>query len=245
MNMDGLFGLGFASLSDNVPTLMDSLKSSGAISKKVFALYMNSFSSATYPLHGYPSSNLMIGGYDLATYSTTGSIEMTVPVDNSGFWEATMTSFSIHGVVVQTSPVVIFDSGTTAISFETSLLDSVFSTFTASSVNSCSTANDGSLVCTCSKTSDLMALTLEYGGKKLVFNAERLWTMQAGKCTLNIDAQTDPGMLLGDYFLSSYYVIHDMDNMQISFAPAVTASTTAPKSWAEMIMLAVGISMII
>jgi hypothetical protein len=240
---DGRLGLGLREPGYTVPTLLETLNSSKLISQRVFALYLNTFSSASYPLYGSPSSNLMIGGYDLATYSTSGSIEMTLPVRNTGYWEAIMTSFSIDGVVIQPSPDVFFDSGTTGIAFDATLLAIVHSTFTASTTNSCSAAG-GNLVCSCSKIADLMPLTLEYNGKKLWFNAETLWTMQGGKCTLNIDSQDNAGITLGDYFLSSYYVIYDVDSMTISFATAVSAKTTAT-SWAEIILLAVWASMII
>ncbi|OMJ66018.1 hypothetical protein SteCoe_37290 [Stentor coeruleus] len=36
--------------------------------------------------------------------------------------------------------------------------------------------------------------------------------------------------LLGGTFLSRYYTIHSMETMEISFAPAVMASTVAPLS---------------
>jgi hypothetical protein len=246
MSFDGLLGLGFSSLSDGYATLMDSLKNSGVIQQRVFALYLNAFASAKYPQYGNPSSNLMIGGYDLAMYSTPSSFIMTLPVINTGFWEAIMTSFSINGQVVQLGMDVIFDSGTTGIVFETSVMTKVVSAFTANTANQCQ-VDQGYLICSCKNVSDMMALTLEYNGRQLVFNANRLWTMLKGKaCMMNVESGDIPSMmLLGDYFLTSYYVVYDMDNMQVSFAPAVAANKTSALSWAKMIVLAVGLSMII
>ncbi len=56
---DGICGLGFKTLSNNVPTFMDNLKEKGLISKRMFSFYLSD-----YRMESSSLSELMIDGYD-------------------------------------------------------------------------------------------------------------------------------------------------------------------------------------
>ena len=138
--------------------------------------------------------------------------------------------------MIKNNVAVIFDSGTTAILADETLFGEITSTFTGNSSYSCSVVSS-ELKCNCNSVNDMLKFSIVYNGIALAFEAKRLWTYSSGSCTLNINTQSDPGFLLGDYFMTSYYTIHDMDNKKISFAPAVVASTSSSSSFAWKMMI--------
>lgn len=82
-NIDGIFGLGFKTISKSSPhkTPLDRLKDQNVIKKRVFCFHMHSHNDKI-------DGQLIIGGCDVEA-------KFYLPVKNSGYWQFRMTSIEV------------------------------------------------------------------------------------------------------------------------------------------------------
>lgn len=99
---DGILGMGWASISvDHIPTVFDTLKASGAVSKGQFAFYLPSTSGA--------QGELTLGGSDSSHY--TGEL-FTQKLSHESYWEIPLQDMQIKGASVTSVKSAIIDTGT-------------------------------------------------------------------------------------------------------------------------------------
>jgi len=79
----------------------------------------------------------------------------------------------------------------------------------------------------CSDISSLPAIDLLWGGYWLeIFVDDYIVNFDDYTCAFCITELSPDIAILGDSFLRNFYVIHDYDNMQISFAPLANSDVT-------------------
>ncbi|OMJ78899.1 hypothetical protein SteCoe_21168 [Stentor coeruleus] len=243
-DIDGLIGFAFKEISDGYSTFMDSLKSAGIIKNRIFGLYLNDLDE-TDNMEGYPSSNLEIGGYDLDTYSTTGKILVTIPVTLDGFWGSDLIDTYIDGAKIGSKRNVIFDSGTTLTYAQNDDYYSIIDYMQNSDYN-CEVRTDQTLYCTCEDIDAMPYVSFKYNGIELKLDPSNMWKKSTtNECYMYLYNSEDDYWLLGGTFLSRYYTIHNMETMEISFAPAVMASTVAPSPSSRGAYLAITLSVLV
>merc|ERR1712005_2807 len=104
--------MGLSGISvDGVPTPLQALKASGALTEDVFAFYL-----------GHQSAGeLVLGGVDPSHYTGEFSylpVQEMVP-GKMGYWEIKMDSFEINGKNMVDSTKAIVDSGTSLLAVPT------------------------------------------------------------------------------------------------------------------------------
>jgi cathepsin D len=203
-----------------------SLKAASVITDAVFAVYLNFFDfyNAT-GVTGTPASNLMIGDYDLATYST-GGIAANLSVDNStDGWGVKIDSVSIGNLTLTNSGVARISTGdyliyAPAVAY-TSLASHLMNSSTCELVGS-----NNSVACNCSSADEMEDLHFSQGTNELTADRHSLWHYDGQRCWLLVTAQTSDSSswTLGLTFIVNYYTIFDLDHQSIAFAKAVSAS---------------------
>jgi hypothetical protein len=90
---DGVMGLGF-NHATKIPSFIETLKLEGKIEEPVFAMYFSD--NAYIPLaETSPESNIIIGGYDLATYSTDIEFSYVPVMKPATDWVISVSKFNI------------------------------------------------------------------------------------------------------------------------------------------------------
>ncbi len=94
---DGLLGFGFATLSNNYPTIMDNLLKEGKISEKVFSMYLaDNFDAEVYKETKIKNSYLVIGGYDVNMIA--GDMIVMCPVISNNYWAVGISKITFKGI---------------------------------------------------------------------------------------------------------------------------------------------------
>lgn len=229
-NCDGLIGFALKEPNDGNPTYMDSLKEAGVIDKKIFGLYLNDLDVDT-EMEGIPASNLEIGGYDLETYSTTGQILVTIPITDDSFWQNDFMEIYVDNSKIASTRCVVFDSGTTLVYADSRDYIEILDYMVSNYDYNCEVKSN-TLYCDCSDIDTMPAIYFKYDGVKLKLEPSNMWEKyEDNKCLMDVGDAEEECWLLGGTFMSRYYSIHDMDNMEISFAPAVLASTGSSSTY--------------
>ncbi|OMJ75452.1 hypothetical protein SteCoe_25421 [Stentor coeruleus] len=232
---DGILGLGFKGLSDDYPTLMDSLKSSGIIDQRIFAMYLNRVGVIFGPEgYGTKPSNLEIGGYSLAEYSYNNTFAVTVDIDTSpGYWQAEIYKIKL-GSFKTSLPLVIFDSGTTLIGIP---LDKFVEISEFLSTYGCTLNIYNEIGCSCFVASTFY---FEFYMNSVILEipTENLWYNTQGLCYLLASPMNTNFWIIGEVFLQNYYTVYDLDNKQIKFAPVyANLTSTYEDSWGQKLVI--------
>lgn len=207
---DGLLGLAFKKLSNDMPTFMDNLQDQGVIENAVFSVFLSDshFTDVDGPL----SSAIIIGGYDLATYSNVTVINW-LDVDNSGFWQVELNVIE-YGTskLYDGSSQAILDTGTSLIYGPA---DDVLKLFSEVGEGRVCINDQGLFACRCTSVAEFKPMNFSMGGYEFRLEPDFMFRYDDGLCTLLVVGQSDNFWLLGDAFLRQYYTIWDMDNKKI------------------------------
>lgn len=235
----GVMGIGFPQLEvtysggkgntktpymyNNFPKQLQQL---GDIKSNVYSLYLGDSTETS-------KGNILFGAVDHSRYDGT---LFTVPIINtmekSGYttpiqFDITMNGLGItHGknstTFTTTTMPALLDSGTSLMYLPRILVDEI-----AHSINATYKDKYGYTVpCSFDNPEPFNDTELVFNFNGLLFHTDinnYLLQISADTCLLGISPSTDNSTLsvvLGDIFLSNAYVVYDLDNYQISMAPA-------------------------
>lgn len=210
-------GLGYMALSNNVPTLMDTLYNQGAIPAKVLGVFLSNSEDRSSP-----QSSVSIGGYDPSPYAK-GSLRFTPNLyPKVGFWTVGLKAVSFGEVRLQLKTrIAIFDTGASLIGAADSDFDAVSSWFATKF--GCESKNSFiACDCTAHPISTFPNITFNIGGFETKLTGPQYLSAYRSSgqliCMVLITSSFQDFWILGDSFLRQFYTVYDMDNNQIGFA---------------------------
>lgn len=228
LQSDGILGLGFSSLSSGFPTLIERLKARGAIQSAVFSIYLTRETAEL-------ESVVTFGGFDLAKYSSGGTVQYIPLQGKPGYWSVALKSIYVDREPM--SPGVftaIIDSGTSFIHGPAIPVQSLLSSIQSSGM--CDNIG-GMLLCTCTwyyPKRNYPILTFVLGsGERFEVRPETYMLEDGGQCLVMI-SELGSGAefwILGDVFMREYYSIFDMDNARIGFTRSFQLSSSSGWLW--------------
>lgn len=205
---DGLLGLAFSSINTVQPqqqtTFFDTVKNQ--LAQKLFAVTLKYHAAGSYDF----------GYIDTSKY--TGSITYVNVDTSNGFWQFTASGYSIgSGSTTSSSFSAIADTGTTLAYLPTSVVSAYYAKVSGAKYDS----SQGGYVFPCSTT--LPSFSVVIGGTNHVIPGKYINYAPAtsSTCFGGIQANTGIGFsILGDIFLKSQYVVHDVSqgSPRIGFA---------------------------
>lgn len=152
-------------------------------------------------------------------------------VQKQGFYNVTMDSLRVPGFgqaghFCRGGCFAIIDSGTSLIGGPTSEVTELNTMLGALP------ADFGEFVLDCDRVKDMPDVSLGFGGQEFVIPPEKYvlklpdvggsFTCLSGFMTLEIPGSNAPSWVIGDIFLSKYYVEYDMENGRVGFASKKT-----------------------
>jgi Eukaryotic aspartyl protease len=230
---EGILGVGFVDPNTVDTSLTAALTTQGYIASKAFSLYQNDDMGA--------GGFLLFGGVDTTKYCgnlVTNDMVPTFATDTEVTF-ITLPILNIGGTDANGNPVVftdgsspgkgILDSGTSFTYLPPDLVQSIWDFVGAAPQN----PSDSLANFPCVPPTSTASINFAFNGITIEVPLTQLSssTNVPGTCTFGIGKQTpgDVG-LLGDTVLSSFYIVYDLDNKQISLAPAIYTTIGAPSN---------------
>uniref|UniRef100_A0A452HSL2 pepsin A n=1 Tax=Gopherus agassizii TaxID=38772 RepID=A0A452HSL2_9SAUR len=203
---DGILGLAFPSISASGATpVFDNMMNEGLVSQDLFSVYLSSDEQS--------GSFVMFGGIDSSYYS--GSLNW-IPLSAETYWEITMDSITINGETIACSGgcQAIIDTGTSLLAGPSTGI---------SNIESYIGASDGTVRISCSAISSLPNIVFTINDIEFPVPPSAYILDYSGSCSSgleSIDLPTSSGELwiLGDVFISQYYVVFDRANNKVALA---------------------------
>lgn len=214
---------------------MSSLANSGAISRSMFSLKLQDYTS---------QSKMFVGGYDnssvFAAYPssanltnlTASNLICWMSVNSVDYWQVSFQYAMVgNTTITPESTNLVFDSGSSINYIPYNDYTTLYNAVTKNGKNSCTIDSaSGSTYCSCTSISDsnYPSITLKMGDRYLFYLNNTnylLWDPSMNQCILTFIQETDQTQkfwLLGDPIYRSYYIIHDMDNQRVGLAGANT-----------------------
>ncbi|CAG9310015.1 unnamed protein product [Blepharisma stoltei] len=223
LNADGILGLGFKVLSNGYNTMLDNLQEQGHIEKKIFSVYLNDnkFNSEIKP---NLESAILIGGYDLATYSSEEKLKFVKVFSETGFWTVFLSNIKINEVLIPAvSFLAVIDTGTSLITVPRLDVDEI--KLRIRQRGECFEENEV-LICDCGDKFDISVypdISFELGSNQKCFLSPYDYFLQVGNiCQLLFSPSPINNIwVLGDVFIRKYYTIFDAENSQIAFSSVI------------------------
>jgi hypothetical protein len=204
-------------LSDDVPTLMDTLYAQGTIQWKVLGIFLSDEEDPNSP-----ASSLSIGSYNSSAYAKGKLHFVPCLYPDVGFWTVNLRDVSLGSMSLKlANHLAIFDTGTSLILTTASDFTGVFNWFRDSF--GCET--DGQYIacnCTSRTIGDFPDITFNIAGVEVTLPSSKyLNVYKSGNtvvCFVLIAGFQMDFWILGDAFLRQFYTVYDMDNERIGFA---------------------------
>ncbi|SCV03771.1 LANO_0G06150g1_1 [Lachancea nothofagi CBS 11611] len=211
----------FNSSTYTYPNFPVMLKESGAIDKIAFSLYLNSLDA--------PDGSVLFGGVDHSKY--TGEL-LTVPLintyKNKGVPQPIQFEITAQGVGMQSTKAchqetlssikfpAYLDSGATLMFIDEGIAQKM-----ADFVNATWSDEWQFYMLNCPGSDDDTELVFDFGGFQIATPLSNyiLSTDQDNLCALGV-VPSDQHATFGDVFLSSAYVVYDLEELEISLAQA-------------------------
>ena len=218
------------------PTIYEQLELNGYTSRKAFSMWLNDINAAT--------GSILFGGIDTTKYKgelRSVPVLLTPPDNLFSGWAVHLSSLAYidaSNSTLQLLPAnssglnVILDSGSPNTYLPTAIADSVATRLDATTQQnftyvSCSLRQDQSQSLDFSFGGSpgpkikvpVSELIYPYGAPSNIGNV----TAEDGTelCYLGLIGNPGPLAILGDTFIRSAYIVYDVDNLQVSMAPAV------------------------
>jgi len=224
---DGICGLGLDGISvDGVPTPLRAMINSGQLTEPVFAFYLGI---------GGAQGELVFGGVDHTHYVGDFAYQPVIETmpGKYGYWAFKMDDMRIGNESVTQCRKAIVDSGTTLIAAPTADLKIIVKKLGARPIADFPPLNRQFLLDCDAPSPDL---DIVIGGITYTLNKDQYVLKQGGNCLLailglDVHPPAGPLFILGDVFMRTYYVKHDVGNMRLGFARMhdPEAASKAPK----------------
>ncbi|XP_004620142.1 chymosin-like [Sorex araneus] len=204
---DGILGLAYPSLASeySVP-VFDNMMDKHLVAQDLFSVYMSR--------HG-PGSVLTLGAIDHSHY--TGALHW-VPVTVQQYWQFTVDSVTVDGVVVacEGGCQAILDTGTSMLVGPSSDILNIQSAIGATQ------GQYGEFDINCGSLSTMPTVVFEINGKKYPLPPAAYTNEDQGVCTSGFQSETDSDQwILGDVFIREYFSVFDRANNRLGLAKAV------------------------
>lgn len=201
---------------DNFPMV---LRRNGVIDRTAYSVYLNDLDA--------DSGSILFGAIDHSKY--TGDL-YTIPLVNAledkGYDSIIQLTVTLQGMglsandtettFTETQYPALLDTGTTYCYFPTDLARTI-----ATSVGATYSSSAGYYLISCDSANSDYNLVFDFGGFHIVSPLKDYIVETRGSvCVLAILPQTDNEINLGDAFLTSAYVVYDLEGMEISLAQA-------------------------
>ncbi|XP_061085073.1 nothepsin [Conger conger] len=219
VRFDGILGLGYPSLSEEMGTpVFDNLVAQKLVEKPMFSFYLSRKENTMEP-----QAQLLLGGVDPALY--TGPLTW-VPVTKKGYWQILVDNIKVQGTIAfcPQGCQAIVDTGTSFISGPSSdiLLLQQFIGATPTSI--------GEYLVDCARLSSLPQVAFTIGGVEFTLSAESYVRKETvggrqscftGFQAMDIPSPAGPFWILGDVFIAEFYTVFDRAQDRVGFARAV------------------------
>ena len=206
---DGILGLGFpSSAAAGVKPIFNEMLDQKVITEPLFSFYLQKDGNET------SGGEITFGGIDNTKYSG----ELTyVPVSREGYWQFTLDSFMLDdGDMCEGGCEAIADTGTSLIVGPTTHVEMLQDAIGAKK------QWNGQYTVDCNKVPSLPSINFVIGGKKFEMKGHEYIIQVQETCISGFQGSNTPSDLvwiLGDIFLSKYYLVYDYGNKRIGFAP--------------------------
>lgn len=208
--------MGFKSLSNNLPTFVDTLATHGYIDRRVFDITLSSDWTKNDT-----DSRIIFGSTDFS------SDNYTLQVTNTGYWSVEMENATYDGKSLNIeSTVAILDTGTSFLAINSYDFDTLSDRIIGEKIKDCGETYEGLIYCNCSSKSEFSTISVSMGGhtfdippRSYVHEREVDDTNVCFVLIEPIDFKLPDGSfvwILGDVFLREYRVLYDMDSMTVS-----------------------------
>lgn len=208
-NYDGIFGLGFKSISVyEIPSPFESMIDQRLIEEPVFTFHLDKEAEV---------GELSFGGIDKNRY--TGEL-VDVPLESESYWEFTLKSMKFGDThIVSSKHKAIIDTGT-------SLFVGPSDTVIALAKQAGTTRGPHNLhLIDCSKRATLPNIEVIFGDVPLLWTPEDYIVEIPGNCLFafmgnDVPPPRGPMWIMGDVFMRKYYTVFDYGNRKIQLAVA-------------------------
>uniref|UniRef100_A0A452HSM2 pepsin A n=1 Tax=Gopherus agassizii TaxID=38772 RepID=A0A452HSM2_9SAUR len=200
---DGILGLAFPSISASGATpVFDNMMNEGLVSQDLFSVYLSSDEQS--------GSFVMFGGIDSSYYS--GSLNW-IPLSAETYWEITMDSITINGETIACSGgcQAIIDTGTSLLAGPSTGI---------SNIESYIGASDGTWPShiSCSAISSLPNIVFTINDIEFPVPPSYSGSCSSGLESIDLPTSSGELWILGDVFISQYYVVFDRANNKVALA---------------------------
>ncbi|XP_037355531.1 chymosin-like isoform X2 [Talpa occidentalis] len=204
---DGILGLAYPSLASeySVP-VFDNMMSQGLVAQDLFSVYMS---------RNGQGSMLTLGAVDPSYY--TGTLHW-VPVMVQEYWQFTVDSVTIDGVVVACNGgcQAILDTGTSLLAGPTSDILNIQLAIGATQ------GQYGQFDIDCRRLSIMPTVVFEINGRKYPLPPSAYTSQDQGFCSSGFEEDgVSQQWILGDVFMREYYSVFDRANNRVGLAKAV------------------------
>ncbi|ELW65241.1 chymosin [Tupaia chinensis] len=204
---DGILGLAYPSLAAeySVP-VFDNMMQKHLVAKDLFSVYMS---------RNDQGSMLTLGAIDSSYY--TGSLHW-VPVTMQDYWQFTMDSVTINGVVVACDGgcQAILDTGTSLVAGPSSDILNIQQAIGATQ------GQFGEFDIDCDSLSSMPTVVFEINGRKYPLPPSAYTNQNQDFCTSGFQGDDDSQQwILGDVFIREYYSVFDRANNRLGLAKAI------------------------
>lgn len=217
MQSDGLLvtsrqGLGFNTLSDGQPTLVETLKQQKVIPKALFSIFLSD-SEYGSDWSARSTSSITFGSFDLAQYSDSPELFHVPLTAGEGHWTVSLDALLIDDInALDVSSSAIIDTGTSYLVGP----EAEVGAFIRALPSNCEMHNSA-LICPCNE--HFPTLTFVMNGLKFAVTADMYTVKSQDACLILIEPAYMDFWVLGDVFIRGYYSVFDMENLEMGFAP--------------------------
>jgi len=206
---DGIFGLGFSSISiDGATTVFENAISQKSTETPQFAFWLGTKDGE--------DGELTFGGYDDSKFK--GDNLHWVNLVSATYWEIALESISVGTEVFQSDTTGIIDSGTSLITGPSSMIQELAHEVGAKR------SLLGQYTVDCTQTDNLPEVIFTIDGTNYNLSSKEYVIESGGTCLfafMGLDIPSGPAWILGDVFMRKYYTVFDVAEQKVGFATAV------------------------
>jgi len=250
---DGIMGLSLGRWSylNHFPTLLETLKTSGAISTGMFSMYLGNDPDAI----GKMTGEIIFGGYDPKYADSDFQFVHLESGSKTLLWTTNMSAlgFGAKNVSDITNFPTIFDSGGSLSIFPKTFIDNIIKEAEALGVKFTLNNMTNNYDCDCNAQDKLPDLHFYFDNATFNLKASSYILSNYGKCYLGLLVlRGEIGLyepaVLGDMFLKDHYALYTLDNNTVGLAKAKVFSNDIPVEepghW-KVVLLVLGIVVLV